>query len=67
MTLKFRLEDTCVQPRTESRPIVSRIVKINHPDREHPRCDTPTAPCYGCDSAELKKTQEDIHPYIKAG
>jgi len=57
MIPKFRLEDIDLLSNMNN-PTTESGVKITHADKSMPRCDT-GGDCYGCNAAEIKRSQED--------
>ena len=61
MALKFRLEDASIPQGEGINSEIISVAKISLTPDSRPRCDSPGVPCYGCNSAELRKTQEDVY------
>jgi len=66
MIPKFRLANVRVPSNRDGSPTVLRKIKLDYAITSQPRCDMPPEHCYGCDSAEPKKTQEDIYKQPEA-
>jgi len=63
-TPNFRLKNVLIPNNEESfDPVVERTAKIGHIRKPYQRCEG-NGHCYGCDVAELKTMQEDIHAKV---
>ena len=65
MAPTFRLDGACVSSDARTNPVTTRAVKLDYTSKPHARCDSPSGPCYGCNTAEVKVGQEDIHQDAK--